>query len=126
MKRDFGNEVVAQAVHSLGRRAPLPFVAVDFAAFPDSLLESELFGHVRGAFTGADRDKTELFEQAGGGTLFLDEIGETSGPLQAKLLRVVQEREIRPVGGATTRKVGVRIVAPVSTGTSAPKHRGAS
>lgn len=119
-----GKEVVAQAVHSLGRRAALPFVAVNCAAFPDSLLESELFGHVRGAFTGADRDKTGLFEQAGGGTLFLDEIGETSGPLQAKLLRVLQEREIRPVGGATTRKVGVRVVAASNRDLRAEAARG--
>jgi len=106
-----GKEVLARALHRAGPRRGAPFVAVNCAAFPDTLLESELFGHVRGSFTGADRDKPGLFVTAHGGTLFLDEIGETSGPLQAKLLRALQEREVRPVGGASPRKVDVRVVA---------------
>ena len=94
------------------------FVSENCAALPETLLESELFGHVRGAFTGADRDKKGLFELADKGTLFLDEIGDMSPDMQTKLLRVLQEGEIRPVGGKTVRKVDVRIICASATRTS--------
>ena len=105
-----GKELVASSIHAQGPRAGKLFVAQNCAAMPETLLESELFGHKRGAFTGADHDKKGLFEVADGGTLFLDEIGETSLGLQAKLLRALQEGTIRPVGGEKERPVDVRIV----------------
>ncbi|MEP6863489.1 MAG: sigma 54-interacting transcriptional regulator [Deltaproteobacteria bacterium] len=105
-----GKEIVAEAIHLLSARASRPLVRVNCAAMAPALVESELFGHVRGAFSGADRDKVGLFEEANGGTLFLDEIGEFELPLQAKLLRVLEDRRIRRVGG-TEIAVDVRIIA---------------
>jgi DNA-binding NtrC family response regulator len=106
-----GKEVVARTIHFSGARAARPFVPINCTAIPEGLLESELFGHVKGAFTGAHVTKRGLFEQANGGTLFLDEIGDLGQGLQGKLLRVLQDREIRPVGGNTSVKVDVRIIA---------------
>lgn len=106
-----GKEVVARAIHSLGPRAKQPFIAINCTAIPEALLESELFGHAKGSFTGAAGQKKGLFEEADGGTLFLDEIGDMSPSLQSKLLRVLQERKIRPVGANNFVDVDVRIIA---------------
>jgi two-component system response regulator PilR (NtrC family) len=106
-----GKELVARAVHSCSTRASEPFVSINCGAFPETLLESELFGYVKGAFTGASQNKRGLFEVASGGTIFLDEIGEMSLSMQVKLLRVLQERTIRPVGGTQETPVDVRVIA---------------
>ena len=106
-----GKELVARAVHNSGNRKDKPFVPINCTAIPEQLLESELFGHVKGSFTGAIADKKGLFEEANGGTLFLDEIGDLSPSLQAKLLRVLQDKQIRAVGDTQLRSVDVRVVA---------------
>ena len=106
-----GKELAARAIHELGPRAGGPFVAVNCAGIPDTLIESELFGHERGAFTGAHERRVGRFEAASGGTLFLDEIGELAAPVQAKLLRALQERRIDRVGGSAPIEVDVRVVA---------------
>jgi two-component system, NtrC family, response regulator AtoC len=109
-----GKELIARALHNNSMRKDAPFVAVNCGAIPHTLLESELFGHVKGAFTDASTDKCGLFEQAHGGTLFLDEIGEMPLLLQVKLLRVLQDEEIRPLGSSTVRKVDVRVISATS------------
>jgi len=110
-----GKELVARAIHRNGPRADEPFVGVNCGALTETLLESELFGHVRGSFTGAISNRQGIFEQAGDGTVFLDEIGETSPSLQVKLLRVLQERELVPVGGNTPVTVRARVIAASNT-----------
>ena len=106
-----GKELIARFIHNNSRRAGNPFIAVNCGAIPSELLESEMFGHERGAFTGAVGTRMGLFQLANGGTIFLDEIGEMTAPLQVKLLRVLQEREMRPVGSDRTVKVDVRVIA---------------
>jgi two-component system, NtrC family, response regulator HupR/HoxA len=106
-----GKDLVARAIHYSGARRERRFVAQNCGALPETLLESELFGHKRGAFTGAHADKKGLFEIADGGTIFLDEVGETEPGMQVRLLRVLQDGEIRPLGSSETRKVDVRIIA---------------
>ncbi len=119
-----GKEVIARAIHRASPRAAKAFVGINCAAIPEALLESELFGHVRGAFTGASADKTGLFEHANGGTLLLDEIGELPVGLQAKLLRVLQEGEIRRVGDQKTRQVDVRVLAATARDLEAEARAG--
>ena len=105
-----GKEMAARAIHNMSQRKDQPFIAVNCGALPDSLLESELFGHVKGAFTGATTDRPGLFREASGGTLFLDEIGDISPQMQVKLLRVLQEKEVRPLGDSRTYSVDIRVI----------------
>ncbi len=120
-----GKEVIASAIHYQGKRRDKLFVAQNCAAMPENLLESELFGHKKGAFTGADHDKKGLFEIADSGTLFLDEIGEMTLNLQAKLLRVLQEGEIRPVGATANKSVDVRIICATNRSLEKEVEKGA-
>ena len=106
-----GKSLVAQAIHADSQRAGHPLVVVNCAALPEALLESELFGYVKGAFTGAATDRPGLFREADGGTLFLDEIGEMAPGLQAKLLHVIEHGAIRPVGSTKEKEIHVRIIA---------------
>ena len=109
-----GKELIARGIHFGGVRAKKPLVPVNCGGIPENLIESELFGYKKGAFTGADKDKIGLFEEADGGTIFLDEIGELPLSLQVKILRVLQENEIRPVGDSKTKKIDVRVMAATS------------
>ncbi len=111
-----GKDVLARVVHHSSRRAEKPMVKVNCAALPDNLLESEMFGYAKGAFTGADKDKPGRFQEADGGTLFLDEIGDMPFPLQAKLLRVLEDKEFYPLGSRKTVKVDVRIISATNQG----------
>ena len=120
-----GKELVARALHSEGPREKRPFIAVNCGAIPEALIESELFGHIKGAFTGAQHAHEGLFVAAHGGTLFLDEIGELSSAMQVKLLRVLQERRVKPVGGVEEREVDVRIVTATNRELDAEVARGA-
>src|SRR5262249_15212355 len=122
--RGAGKELIAQAIHQRRPRATRPFVAVDCGALTETILESELFGHIRGAFTGALADKKGVFEEAQGGTCFLDEIGGISANMQARLLRVLQEHEIRRVGGKDWIKVDVRVVAATNHNLSESVSKG--
>jgi two-component system, NtrC family, response regulator AtoC len=120
-----GKELVARAIHFRGPLAPMPFVAVDCGSLVPTLMESELFGHEKGAFTGALKTKTGLFQAANGGTIFLDEIGELPLELQAKLLRVLQEKEVRPVGSNEKISVDVRVIAATNRDLEAAYRSGA-
>jgi transcriptional regulator with PAS, ATPase and Fis domain len=119
-----GKELFAKAIHHLSRRKEKPFVHVNCGALPDTLLESELFGYVKGAFTDAKKDKPGRFALAHGGTIFLDEVGDMSPALQVKLLRVIQEREYEPLGSLTSRKTDARIVAATNKDLSDLVSRG--
>jgi two-component system response regulator PilR (NtrC family) len=120
-----GKELVARALHSEGSRATKSFIAVNCGAIPDELMESELFGHKKGAFTGAVSDHAGMFQEAAGGTLFLDEIGELPAALQVKLLRALQERKVKPVGASDEIEVDVRVIAATNRDLEAEVARGA-
>ncbi len=119
-----GKELIARGIHFYSERVSEPLVPVNCGGIPENLLESEMFGYKKGAFTGADRDKSGLFEAAAGGTLFLDEIGELPPSLQVKLLRVLQESEVRPVGDPKTHRVDVRVIAATAKDLEAEIRRG--
>ncbi len=119
-----GKELLARSIHYQSRRAHKPFLALNCGALPENLLESELFGHVRGSFTGATSDKKGLFEQADGGTLFLDEVGELLQPSQVKLLRVLQDGEVRRVGANVSVRVDVRIISATNRDLRADMEEG--
>jgi transcriptional regulator with PAS, ATPase and Fis domain len=119
-----GKEAVARSIHDASARAGAPFVVVDCGAIAENLIESELFGHMRGSFSGADRDRRGLFEEADGGTLFLDEIGELPPSLQPRLLRAIEAHEIRPVGSNSSRRVDVRVVAATNRPLAHAVNRG--
>ena len=120
-----GKELVARTLHERGARGKKKFVPLNCGAIPESLIDSELFGHIKGSFTGATTDRAGVFVEADGGTLFLDEIGDMPLQVQARLLRVLQESEVRPVGGSATRKVDVRVIAAthVDLGAAVEKHK---
>jgi two-component system nitrogen regulation response regulator NtrX len=119
-----GKELVARAIHRQSRRAGAPFVEVNCAAIPEELIESELFGHVRGAFTGATASKRGKFEAADGSSIFLDEVGDMSARVQAKVLRVLEEQRFEPVGGTTSMRVDVRVIAATNKRLEAEIERG--
>src|SRR5204862_7876774 len=119
-----GKELVARAIHDLSPRAQRPFVSVNCGAFTETLLESELFGYVKGSFTGATANRKGLFEAADSGTIFLDEIGEMSAAMQVKLLRVLQERKVRPVGAHEESDVNTRVIAATNRDLSALVREG--
>jgi two-component system response regulator PilR (NtrC family) len=119
-----GKELVARAIHEASPRREKPFVSINCGAFPETLLESELFGYSKGAFTGADTNRKGIIEAANGGTLLLDEIGETSLNMQVKLLRVLQERRVRPLGGASDQAVDVRLIATTNRDLKKMMERG--